>query len=99
MTRYAKRKDGNHNAIQSVFELMLADRVTDTSMFPDFCDMVVSAPGGTGCVLIEIKKDGKQPLRSSQIKLARVHAGCWMRVDSVEDAVMACRAIRARVQP
>ena len=74
MTRYAKRKDGNHNAIQSVFELMLADRVTDTSMFPDFCDLIVSAPGATGCVMIARLAREQDFLRASEIKYARVQA-------------------------
>lgn len=96
--RHTVSRDANHKEIEDVFRRMLADKVTDCSMFGGgFGDLFVSFCGVAR--VIEIKKDETARLKPSQVKFKRVHGDVWVRIDTVEDAIECCNAIRRLATP
>jgi|GEM_PF-5780778 len=93
MTRYAKRKDRNHDEIQAVFERMLAGHVTDSSAWGGGAgDLFVSycAAGA----FIEIKDGEAKRLTALQIRFKNAHPENWYRVDSIEAAIEVATLLR-----
>lgn len=91
--RYAKRRDAIHAQVEEVFRRMLGDHVTDSSAWGDGAgDLFVSH--GNYAAFIEIKINEKQKLRAGQIRFKNRHPNNWLRVDSVDEAVIAARLVR-----
>lgn len=95
MSRYAARKDANHNEIEAVFRRLLADHVTDSSRWGDGAGDLFVSYCGYG-VFIEIKADEKAEFTPDQVRFQRVHPGCVIRVETIDQAVDACAEIRRR---
>jgi hypothetical protein len=85
--RYARKKDANHNSIQSMLSPL--QFVMDCSAFgDDWPDIIVIHRGRV--LFLEVKRDGKAKMRKGQAVLRdRIIAagGDYRRVDSEDQAI------------
>ena len=93
MSRFAARKDVNHNEIEAVFRQLLADHVTNTAAWGFGAGDLFVSFGGF-CCWIEIKRDAKAELTAHQIAFQRVHPHAVLRCETTAQAIEQCAAIR-----
>ena len=94
MSKYARRKDVNHNEIEEVFRQMLGGHVTDSSTWAGGAeDLFVSF--GYFSTFIEIKRDSKAEYTAAQIRFRNTHPNAVWRCETIEEAAHQCKCIRA----
>ena len=93
MTRYAARKDENHNEIEQALRILLGDHVTNCSRFGEGAPDLYCSFGKFGC-WVEIKRDDKAKLTPAQIAFRRTHEGVYYVVRSIDEATDCAHYIR-----
>ena len=90
MSKYARKKDDNHDEIVNEFQ-RLGCGVKDVHNLPDFCDIIICYQGAT--VMVEIK-DGRKAPSSRRLTEGEKQfsdewigkGGKWACIESVEQA-------------
>jgi hypothetical protein len=90
MSKYAKKKDDNHNEIETEFK-RLGCGVKDVHDLPNFVDIIICYKGQT--VMVEIKDGAKPPsarkLTSGEKRFSDewiAKGGKWACIETIEQA-------------
>lgn len=89
MTRYAKKVDGNHAEIRDKLRSIPGVKVLDTSFMSRLgCDLIVFYQDKPA-IFMEIKSGPKEPMTDSEKHLRKLAGYQYVRVETIEGAMMA----------